>query len=124
MHYLQDINFAYSSILNSHKLNSFVSIDYLYSLKNKLDIIFNNFNKKKDNAIAQFLNNEKWEPFQPFELFKESTSIEVLDLATQIVVNTILIVTKTKGYYDQYDQTNIQNISYFNSLIVISFNLE
>jgi hypothetical protein len=104
-------------------LNSFASIDYLFSLKSKLDIIFNEFNKRKDGVLMQ-VDNKKWEPFQGYELFKDFTSIEILDLAAQIITNTVLIVTKTKGYYDQYDHSNKQNTGYLISLLVSLYNID
>ncbi len=115
------MNYAYQRLLFSKKVNSFSSIDYLSNLRNKLDSIFNDFNKRKDNVLSQ-LEAAKWEPFMSFDLFRDNISIELLDVATQILVSTILIVTKTKGY-DQYDNSSKQNIPYFNSLLVYAINI-
>jgi hypothetical protein len=122
MQFLQDINYAYISILHSRKFSSFASIDYILSLRNKLDVIFDDFNKRKDIVIAQ-IDNQKWKPFQGYEMFKDFTAIELLDLATQILVQTVLIVAKSKGYYDQHDKSNRQNMDYFIGLLVCFFYL-
>ncbi len=117
MHFLNDIYYSYMSLLNSSRLmdynkNPFNSRDYILNLGFHIESIIRSFVSKKNDMIPRFENNQNYNIFKSFDLFKDNTSLEVLDSISKIITVSILILYKirnleynTKEYSELYINT-------------------
>jgi hypothetical protein len=57
--------------------------------------------------------------FDPFELFKDQTSIEILELSTKIIAVVIELIKSKPNYYELYHSVTL----FFSELLVNNFNV-
>jgi hypothetical protein len=104
MHYLQCLYCTFKSIRDSSKGKGdpFSSLDYINKVRFKIESIYEKFNRRKEIFKYSFEGDKKPSFFDSFDVFKDQTTVEVMELTSRIVSTVIEIIKSKPNYYEIY----------------------
>jgi hypothetical protein len=121
MHYLQCLLFTFKNIKDSSRDNRdpFISLDYINKIRFKLESIYDKFNRRKEVFKQAFEDHKSPSFFDSFDVFKDQTTVEKLDITSKIISTVIEIIKGKPNYYEIYHSA----VLFFGELLVNYINI-
>ena len=107
--------------------NPFNSKDYIDNLIFKIHNISQSLESKKKESKSRFENYERFNFFMSLDIFKDNTSIEILDIISKIITVSISILFKIRNpnyNVKEHSELYLETIQILINQIVKSYKID